>query len=193
MENESSIHIWKDRWIHSPTNYSIQSPVRILPHDATVNSLIDVDTQWWNIPLITEIFIDDEVRTICHRSWSDQLVWTCTNNGQFTIRSASHTAKEKVQSVVKVLLWKVCNNILPTKENLFKKIIVSDPTYAICDLGTKTIGHILWSCPSARDAWIGCNKRIHKISTHDYFFKIYIYICVCVCVCVCVWRHAYVI
>jgi hypothetical protein len=30
--------------------------------------------------------------------------------------------------VVSLFLWQACNNVLPTKENLFKKKITSDPS-----------------------------------------------------------------
>jgi hypothetical protein len=32
------------------------------------------------------------------------------------------------------LLWRACNNIIPTKENIFKMRIVPDPFCPICDL-----------------------------------------------------------
>lgn len=88
---------------------------------------------------------------ICLRSQSDFLVWLGTNNGQFYVRSAYHLAKEisimdrcmcsnpvnldnlwnqiwNIQGsrVVKMFVWKACNDILPTKHNLFKRGIVSD-------------------------------------------------------------------
>jgi hypothetical protein len=46
--------------------------------------------------------------------------------------------------VVKLFLPKYCNNLLPTKENPFKKhIVVQDPLCPMCGSETKTIGHIL--------------------------------------------------
>ena len=45
--------VWHDRWIPSPTTYTVQSPVG---DEARVSSLIDTDTNWWNKPLIQAIF-----------------------------------------------------------------------------------------------------------------------------------------
>jgi hypothetical protein len=64
-----------------------------------VDSLIDVDTNWWNIPLINEVFSVEEASLICGmpicpRSQSNKLVWLGTNNGQFSVKSAYHLAKE---------------------------------------------------------------------------------------------------
>jgi hypothetical protein len=60
-----SIKIWEDRWIPSPSTYSIQSPVYILEHDAKVCSLIDDDTKWWNKALVCSIFNKEEADIIC--------------------------------------------------------------------------------------------------------------------------------
>jgi hypothetical protein len=49
----------------SQTTFFIQTPVRILAHDATVNFLIDVDANWWNVSLINEIFNCEEAELIC--------------------------------------------------------------------------------------------------------------------------------
>jgi hypothetical protein len=60
-----SIKIWGDKWIMTPTSYTIQSPIRILDSDARVRQLIDEDSRWWNTPLIQEIFNPDEAAKIC--------------------------------------------------------------------------------------------------------------------------------
>jgi hypothetical protein len=70
----------------------------------------------------------------------------------------------KVPAVVKVFLWKACNNLLPTQENLFKRKVSSDPLCPICGVEVETISHILWSCPSSSDVWGACSKKIQKCS-----------------------------
>lgn len=69
--------------------------------------------------------------------------------------------------MVKIFLWKTCNNILLTKENLFKRGIALNPLCPICGSETETLGHILWSYSSTRDVWTKCNKNIHKCSSDD--------------------------
>jgi hypothetical protein len=44
--------------------------------------------------------------------------------------------------VVKIFLWKACNNILPTKENLFKKGIGLDSKCPTCALENETLEHL---------------------------------------------------
>jgi hypothetical protein len=80
---------------------------------------------------------------ICPSRQKDQLRWIGTKNGEFSVRSVYHLAKDSVDGsrescsneepmtnlwrtmwrirghrVVKTFLWKACSNILPTKENL---------------------------------------------------------------------------
>lgn len=53
-----------------------------------------------------------------------------------------------------MFLWRVRNNLLRIKENIFRISVLSDPQYCpICGLEVETVNHILWSCPSTRDVW----------------------------------------
>ena len=98
-----SIKIWEDRWIPSPSTYSIQSPVTILEHDAKVCSLIDDDTRWWNKPLIYSIFNNEEADIICSMpicplQQHDRMVWASSAKGNFSVKSTHHFAKSLVES-----------------------------------------------------------------------------------------------
>jgi ribonuclease HI len=199
----SSIHIWHDRWIPKPSTYTIQSPIRCLDNEATVKELIDADTLWWNIPLVQELFLKEEAELICSipicpGRQRDRLVWVGTKNGVYSVKSAYHLAREcseaargscsdstaesqqwknvwhlKGPPIVKTFLWQACNEILPTRANLYRKGIISDPLCPICGLESETVGHILWSCPSASDVWAICMPTIQKCSlTEDTFANI---------------------
>jgi hypothetical protein len=74
--------------------------------------------------------------------------------------------KIRVPRAVALFLWKACTNILPTKENLNKRGIASDPLCPVCGLVPETMGHVLWSCPAAKDVWLENMMRIQK-STCD--------------------------
>lgn len=125
-----------------------------------------------------------------------------TKNGEFSVKNAYHMAKEgdeeryggsssgssatrlwkevwKVEGprVVKNFLWQACNEILPTRSNLFKRRIISDPLCPICRLEQEMVSHILWSCTSNSDVWIEsfeCTKKLHKCpSTEDALLNIF--------------------
>jgi hypothetical protein len=76
----------------------VQTPTRILPQDAKVKELIDEKKQWWNIPLIEEIFMKEEAEVICSMvirpgRQQDRLVWGRTKNKIFLVRSIYHLAQ----------------------------------------------------------------------------------------------------
>ena len=75
-----------------------------------------------------------------------------------------------VPRVVKLFLWQACNNVLPTKENLYKRKITSDPLCPVCLLEVEMARHALWSCSGARDVWTEMNAKTQKsISEEDEF------------------------
>jgi hypothetical protein len=196
----TSIKIWRDKWVPTPISYEIQSPIRLLDQNATVSSLINSDTRWWNLDLVREIFCREEADIICNLGicpgrQKDKLIWVGTKNGDFSVRSAYHLTKShgemeegsgsngesgkslwnsirrvKVPKMVQLFLWKACNNILPTKEKLHKRGITEDPLCPLCKSETETVGHILWSCESSKDVWAECCRSIQKCSSDEAGF-----------------------
>jgi hypothetical protein len=71
---------------------------------------------------------------------------------------------------LKVFLWRACNNILPTKDNLFRRKISDDPQCPLCGGDTETLGHILWSCGTARDVWLENRKPLQKCTSDEIDF-----------------------
>jgi len=143
--------------------------------------------------LVRTIFNPEEAETICglplsFLSQPNTLIWAGTSQGIFTVRSAYHfehtrRTKEqgecsrgnevlvvwttlwslKVLGALKLFLWKVCNNALPTKENLYRRKITKDPLCPVCESKAETIWHVLWECRASMGVWQESNKRIHKL------------------------------
>jgi hypothetical protein len=131
------------------------------------------------------VLSEEDAALICNipispQRQEDKLVWVGTRNGEFTVKSAYHIAKEKMDRnkgstsspdsctkfwktiwkvqaplVVKVFLWKACTNILPTKHNLYKKRITENSLCPLYGLEDETTEHILWNCQSAQDVCVG--------------------------------------
>jgi len=67
-------------------------------------------------------------------------------------------------TALKNFIWKICKNLLPTKENLYKMRIVSDNTCQLCLGDVETTFYVLWSCPSSVVVWQECSRKVHKLS-----------------------------
>ena len=67
-----------------------------------------------------------------------------------------------VPNLVKMFLWRACNNILPTKANLKKQGIVHNSCCNFCQLKEETVLHILWECPWAKDIWEECGRSMQN-------------------------------
>jgi hypothetical protein len=189
------IRIWGDRWIPRPSSFSVQTMSSILPKDTFVKELFDQESGGWNLALIREVFMEEEADVICNLPRSkyhrgDTLIWRCTPNGSFTVRSAYYLEKSRheqrlgegsvksgfeliwkmvwslqIPNASKVFLWRACSNILPTKDNLVKKGVLKEDSCIFCGKDKETVLHILWDCPSSQDVWGVSARNIQKSCT----------------------------
>jgi hypothetical protein len=142
--------------------------------------------------------MEEEAQIICNIPLSplqqhDKMICRCTKNGQFSVRSAYYMEKDiqasqrsrcsynntgteiwtviwglQVPNATKMFLWKTCNNLLLTKENLFHRRVVGDTLCPICTVEIESVLHILWACPTAVDGGVrvleACKNVVVKIS-----------------------------
>jgi hypothetical protein len=59
-----SIQVWRNRWLPTPTSFSVQSPNLILSEQAKISNLIDQHTKGWDVVLLNEVFFEDEAKVI---------------------------------------------------------------------------------------------------------------------------------
>lgn len=76
--------------------------------------------------------------------------------------------KVKVPSKVRNFGWKVCQNILPTKVNLFHRKIIEDATYKACGLYPESTMHALCQCNMAKEVWKQGNL-LHLVEEREEF------------------------
>jgi hypothetical protein len=68
-------------------------------------------------------------------------------NSESSVRIAGNVVwrtlwKLPLTNTKKNLMWMVCHSLLPTKDNLLRRNVVSDPLCPICCIGAETIFHI---------------------------------------------------
>jgi hypothetical protein len=151
------VKIWGDKWVPQLPTFKIQSPCNSLPTDAMFAELIDPVGGGVECS-VGEVHF--QYGGSCNQSrynQHDKLIWRAANSGMFTVQSAyflkndkksvltgegSHSSdhgstwKEiwslQVPNSVKMFLWRACKDILPTKENLFKRKVLKDAICMFC-------------------------------------------------------------
>ncbi|KAL3516731.1 hypothetical protein ACH5RR_023633 [Cinchona calisaya] len=111
------------------------------------------------------------------RLTSNQWVWHYSKNGKFSMKSCYHAvmgldlleldnidagssslgpnvAWKKIWSLnvpnkCKITLWRMCNNSLPTLDNLMRRGVVIDSVCPLCNHESSDLNHILFKCPAA--------------------------------------------
>lgn len=133
--NGTSICIWTDRWLPRPSTFQVISPPASLPLDSKISSLINPDSGDWDVTLITQTFLPDDVNSILGIPLSrhkprDRLVWAYTPKGSFTVNSAYIYYRDLPQHKPEQLL---ANDLEPpyTKQNkaLHLASLPKYPTY----------------------------------------------------------------
>jgi hypothetical protein len=147
----ASVKIWGDKWIPNTSSHQLAVPTIPPLAESKVQMLIDRDSNWWNIPLLEQLFPLQIVEHICQipiapRSAEDRMIWSGSLNGQFSVRSAYHievawrsrslasysnpVMNSPVWKLIwsldiprntQLFLWRACQNILPTKHKLFSE------------------------------------------------------------------------
>ena len=139
------------------------------------------------------------------RAVSDVLFWLHTKNGEYTVKSGYQTArlilkqekdlgecskaadgshiwknvwKLKVPNKIRVFAWRACQNILPTRENLFRRKVIQDEFCERCNQAPESVLHVLWECGAAQDVWAVAPGRLQKVCTEQReFLQLFEYLC----------------
>ena len=127
----------------------------------------------------------------------DRIIWAETNNSCFTVcssykvamnlhriaqnASASSDSSHRsfwrklrqlpIPHKVRHFAWRACRNILPTKDNLFHRKVLTENLCDECGEATESTGHQIWSCPRAQLVW-NCSKLPSSLRSgrfHSFF------------------------
>lgn len=184
IRNGSSTKIWKDPWIPTlpsfkptPKNSTIYQALTL-----TVDSLIDPITRQWNLTQLEQLFDSTSIRAIRTLQTSsyvheDRVIWAPDSKDKFSMKSAYHLIlrrnsiivqpfakkqwlglwKLKIHARLKLLLWKVAWNMLPTGH----RISHIDPSatntcpapYYLCGSNPEIVEHLFLDCPVQQIIW----------------------------------------
>ena len=68
---------------------------------------------------------------------------------------------------IKNFAWRACQNILPTKANLFHRKVISSKVVEHCDQGRETTSHVLLHCAFAQLVWEACSLVVDRNCTFE--------------------------
>ena len=158
-----------------------------------VSQLFDASTHCWNSRLIYELFDEASAHAILkiplHVSpMQDKLMWILDPKGRFFVKSAYKEAiahepgpnpsqglwkklwKARLPERIKMLLWRIGSNSIPTKVNLSTRLKHVDPTCPLCKSGTEPSLHLFFECPISMCLWHsacwGFKADLEKVQSH---------------------------
>ncbi|CAA7034256.1 unnamed protein product [Microthlaspi erraticum] len=178
----SSISVWYDPWISDSRPRSATCKgINYYPH-LMVSQLINFQLSTWNIPLLHQLFENEEVTritgiTIATGYKPDTYGWFYTKSGRYTVKSGysilqeypeqevlpifgpdlrrlqAHSLKVKCTTKLQHFIWQIITGCLSVGAWLCSRGMRVDPQCVRCGMGDETINHMLFECPPARQAW----------------------------------------
>ncbi|KAL8116398.1 hypothetical protein AgCh_022771 [Apium graveolens] len=146
--------------------------------NATVNSLMEINGQQWDIEIIEDLFNQRDQQCILNTTIGgigevDKLCWNEDLSGEYTVKSAYrllqvqkgywHTRDNgslwklvwRIKAPPKVLnmVWRALAHCLPTRTVLSAKRVPIPLMCPVCSGVEETIMHALVSCPFADQCW----------------------------------------
>jgi len=177
----SSLAIWFSPWVPTLPDFRPAPRVESLQANfpLAILDMVSSTIGTWNLPLLEFLFDQAYVSEILKiRIWSanDSLLWTPSSTGVFSTQLADrfftsqrtpvvstlHQSswkllwKFKLNHRLRIFLWKMVWNILPTKERFSSAICsqsISDSTCSLCSFSTDSLVHLFLSCSIARVVW----------------------------------------
>jgi hypothetical protein len=172
----SSLSVWFSPWVPTLPDFRpvprIDSLLANFP--LTVSDLLSSATGNWDLPLLRFLFNPSSVSEILKikiRSSSEALLWTPCSSGVFSTKSAHHFLssqkttlisplsksswkllwKLKLNHQLRLFLWKMIWNIVPTKERISLAIRYSffDASCSLCSSSTDSLVYLFFSSYSS--------------------------------------------
>jgi ribonuclease HI len=174
----SSSPVWTTSWI--PTVPSFKPTPKFLLNrtfpSLQIMDLINSDNLSWRTSSIHALFDTvsaGEILKLRISSAPDaQYIWTPSTSGQFSTSSvyelitADRSTSSSVSSAfwksiwklnlndrLRLFLWKIAWNILPTKERLGQLFPISDIHCPLCNMAEDSLHHLFFDCFFARVVW----------------------------------------
>lgn len=150
-----------------------------MPPNSVVTDLIN--NQQWKEDVIVQNFIEEDVarflRIPLPRSPQlDKIIWHFDKHGNYSVKSGYQIAlklkfpymasssdkfkthweviwSKEILERIKVFMWRVAQNLLPTTYSLWKRRVIKEPMCCRCQSESEGIFHALMRCKHAQKVW----------------------------------------
>jgi ribonuclease HI len=139
----------------------------------------------WKINVLKELVDSNSLEAIEKiiiplQPLQDKLIWTLDPCGIYTVKSAINCCltprtsynpadslwkqlwKLKMHERLKVFLWRMGSNALPTKQRVFQRTGYSDPMCPLCGVEEESYSHLFLHCQMIKPIWFGLNWGLHS-------------------------------
>jgi hypothetical protein len=183
-------HFWGDKWCDQtplkdkfPGLFAICNEQDITVHEAAQRG--------WQFDYRRQLAPDIQIQLVRMRILLDPIIltngndipiWDWNKNAQFSVktvykdlssygidRSFKHLWKAKIALKIKIWLWLIWQNAIPTKDTMTKRGWLGNSKCQFCDQND-TIHHLFFSCLAAKFVWscvarsIGSQSRLGNFS-----------------------------
>ncbi|KAL5781686.1 hypothetical protein ACOSP7_006715 [Xanthoceras sorbifolium] len=167
--NGKDIRAFQDPWIPRVSTFR---PFSISPvEDLKVASFISSSSHSWDLAKLDQVFVAADRDSILKISLSlgdcvDSLIWHFDKNGEYSeklsLTGSSSSPDSKwwlalwnlnIPPKIKIFIWRVCHNAIPSLCNLCSRKIVVDPCCSRCGDAPESSAHALFWCSSVRPIW----------------------------------------
>lgn len=182
--NGSSISIRHDRWLPDKDNGKIHHPIEAIHSEAMVADLVDSDRGVWNGELVCRCFSPSDAFCILYIHLYLRILLSggvfhpensllkvpiaafATSHVYSGVESSDSMGMKYFWKAVwsmklQNFIWRLCLNILPTRDNLVKRNIYTPIGCPICGYGSESPSHIFGQCIYAGKVWEGTDLGIY--------------------------------
>ncbi|XP_075636798.1 uncharacterized protein LOC142609041 [Castanea sativa] len=142
----------------------------------SVSHLFDASNHCWNARLIHQLFDEVFAQAILsiplpYHPKQDKLIWILDSKGRFSVKSTYRVSiaqepqsdhsdvpwmklwKARIPERIKMLLWRIGTNSIPTKENLSCRLEHIDPVCTLCKSVSESCVHLFFGWHISRALW----------------------------------------
>ena len=174
--NGQSIKFWTDIWCSEVSIATLLNldPSTLADVNMKVHEFITTEKQW-DMSKLSQHVPNDVIKLIQSipipvTDIADSFCWGYAGNGVFSTKTATWKAHDNIDRAqpkwkyhwlwkldvmpkIRVFLWQLCHNALPSRGTLLRRGLQLDPLCPMCSMDIEDSDHIFMHCPMAQKVW----------------------------------------